>query len=73
MRIKITAKALLLALALMTAVGCSASGARPQMPDGTRCKESTHGYPWGGYVDKICTDASGNTTTTRLGQSGLYD
>ncbi len=67
-----TAKALLLALALV-AVGCSASGALPQMPDGTQCKISGHAYPWGSYTDKICTDTSGNTTTTRVVSSGLYD
>ncbi len=68
----IVAKALVLASAL-AATGCSASTALPQMPDGTQCKASSHAYPWGAYVDKICTDASGNTTTTRVGSSGLYD
>ena len=69
----ITAKALLLALALTAAAGCSASGAPIQMLNGTQCKASFHAYPWGAYGDKICTDASGNTTTTRTVQSGLYD
>jgi len=69
---KLTTKALLLALAV-AAAGCSASSGPIQMPDGTQCKVSTHGYPWGAYVDKICTDTSGNTTTTRTAQSGLYD
>jgi len=68
----ITAKALLLALAI-AAAGCSSSAALPQMPDGTQCKVSSHAYPWGAYVDKICTDTSGNPTTTRVGSSGLYD
>ena len=72
-RMKITAKALLLALALTTAAGCSASSGPIQMPDGTQCKVSSHFYPWGGYVNKICTDTKGNTTTTRTAQSGLYD
>ncbi len=43
------------------------------MADGTQCKVSSHAYPWGGYGDKICTDASGNTTTTRMVSGGLYD
>jgi len=68
-----TAKALLLALALTAAAGCSASAALPQTPGGTQCKVSTHAYPWGAYSDKICTDTSGNTTTTRVVSSGLYD
>jgi len=68
----ITARALLLALAI-AATGCSASTAPTQMPDGTQCKVSTHAYPWGGYADKTCTDTTGNTTTTRVVSSGLYD
>ncbi len=67
-----TATALVLAFAL-AATGCSASSALPQMPDGTQCKMSSHAYPWGAYVDKVCTDTSGNATTTRVGSSGLYD
>ena len=41
---KLTTKALLLALAV-AAAGCSASSGPIQMPDGTQCKVSTHGYP----------------------------
>ncbi len=69
----ITTKALLLALALTAAAGCSSSAALPQTPAGTQCKVSSHFYPWGGYVNKVCTDTSGNTTTTREISSGLYD
>jgi len=68
-----TAKALLIALTVTAAAGCSASSGPIQMPDGTQCKVSSHFYPWGGYVNKICTDTKGNTTTTRTAQSGLYD
>ncbi len=72
MRIDMNARALALALSL-AAAGCSSSAALPQMADGTHCKVSSHAYPWGAYGDKICTDASGNTTTTRVVSSGLYD
>ena len=39
----------------------------------TQCKVSTHGYVRGAYVDKVCTDPSGNTTTKRVASSGLYE
>lgn len=72
MEVNIAAKTLLMALAI-AAAGCSASAALPPTPDGTQCRISSHGYPWGTYGDKICTDTSGNTTTTRMVSSGLYD
>ena len=66
------AKTLLFAFALATA-GCSASTAATQIADGTQCKVSTDGYVRGAYVDKVCTDPSGNTTTKRVASSGLYE
>ena len=32
-----------------------------------------HTYVWGSHADRNCTDANGNTTTTRMLSNGLYD
>jgi hypothetical protein len=78
-----TATALVLTLfSTFAAAGCSTTITPPPGSEAAehakrwcngQATVTMHAYVWGSYTDRICTDANGNSTTTRVISNGLYD